>query len=526
MTYTDAPNAQERMSEFLHGCREYDILCDSFHLSSGYTSIGPKRYVFNWDRKKFPDPAAFVKSYLDQGVRICANIKPCLLKDHPRFKEAEAAGMFVHEPDGTPLAVQFWDETGSYLDFTQPATIDWWKKQVKESLLAYGIASTWNDNNEFEIWSSTAQVNGFGLPQTARAAKPLHTLLMIQTSRSAQREAAPTVRPFLVSRSGATGMQRYVQTWSGDNYTSWETLRYNIKMAMGLSLSGVSNTGHDIGGFAGPAPEPELFLRWVQHGIFLPRFSIHSWNDDKTVNEPWMYPQITPYIRDLIKFRYRLMPYFYNLLWCSHRHFEAMIRPTLHDYPSDARCFEENDDMLLGANLLVASVVEKGRKTRRVYMPQGTGWYDFWRGDYYAGGSEVELPAPWDQPPLLAREGSIIPLNLAEQHFGKPADQRGFAIFPHKLSGEFSDEIFEDDGFSEAYREGHYGLWRIRVRSTEQEIAIEIDRAGHWTRSFDEVELILPRGEMRQILISGALLGSDRQMDAHRKLHIRFIRSA
>jgi alpha-glucosidase len=113
MTYTDAPNAQERMNEFLDKCDEHDILCDSFHLSSGYTSIGNKRYVFNWSHDKFPDPTAFIKHYLDHGVRLCANIKPCLLRDHPRFEEAASLGLFVKDASGKPLAVQFWDETGA-----------------------------------------------------------------------------------------------------------------------------------------------------------------------------------------------------------------------------------------------------------------------------------------------------------------------------------------------------------------------------------------------------------------------------
>jgi alpha-glucosidase len=110
----------------------------------------------------------------------------------------------------------------------------------------------------------------------------------------------------------------------------------------------VSNVGHDIGGFSGPAPDAELLLRWVQFGIFMPRFSIHSWNDDHSVNEPWMYPIVTPYIRDLIKFRYRLIPYLYDLLWRSHRDYEPIIRPTFHDFPEDENCYVENDDMLLG----------------------------------------------------------------------------------------------------------------------------------------------------------------------------------
>jgi alpha-glucosidase len=509
MTYTDAPDAQERMNEFLDGCRKHDILCDSFHLSSGYTSIGDKRYVFNWNREKFPDPSAFVQNYLDAGVRLCANIKPCLLRDHPRFAEAADAGLFVSDADGTPTQVQFWDETGAYLDFTNAKTYAWWKARVTDALLEYGVASTWNDNNEFEIWSDKPVINGFGTPRRACEAKPLHTLLMLKASREAQCAHAPEQRPFLISRSGAAGMQRYVQTWSGDNYTSWETLRYNIKMAMGLALSGVSNTGHDIGGFAGPAPEPELFMRWVQHGIFLPRFSIHSWNDDRSVNEPWMYPEITPHIRDLIKLRYRLIPYLYDLLWRSHSRYEPMIRPTLYDFPHDARCFEENDEMMLGGKLLVASVVEPGQQDRSVYLPQGSAWIDFWTGKRFEGGQTVTLPAPWDRPPLLAREGSIIPLNVAEQHFAQPADERGFALFPPAGAGEFSDEFFEDDGASNDYRRQDFGLWQIGLTANVESLTVAIVRAGSRPPTANEVTLLFPAGETRSVHVGSARILAD-----------------
>jgi len=309
MSYTDAPDAHRRMGEFIAQCREHDILCDSFHLSSGYTSIGAKRYVFTWNDEKFPDIHGFVQNYLENGVKLCANIKPCLLRDHPEFQAVSDAGLLIRASDGEPAWVQFWDEVGAYLDFTNPAALHWWKSHVKDALLDYGIAATWNDNNEFEIWSPDAFAHGFGDAYPAHQAKVLQTMLMMRASRDAQREHAPERRPFLVSRSGGVGMQRYVQTWSGDNYTSWDTLRYNLKMGLGLSLSGVSNIGHDIGGFSGPAPEPELFARWVQFGVFMPRFSIHSWNDDGTVNEPWMHPEVTREISDLIKLRYRLLPY-------------------------------------------------------------------------------------------------------------------------------------------------------------------------------------------------------------------------
>jgi alpha-glucosidase len=414
--------------------------------------------------------------------------------------------------------VQFWDEVGAYLDFTNPKTIDWWKKGVTDSLLKYGVAATWNDNNEFEVWNTQAKIEGFGVLRRAMECKPLQTLLMIRASRDAQREYSKSARPFLVTRSGMVGMHRYVQTWSGDNFTSWETLRYNIKMGIGLALSGISNFGHDVGGFSGPRPDPELFLRWVQSGIFMPRFSIHSWNDDHSVNEPWMYPEITSYIRDLIKFRYRLIPYFYDLMWRAYRDYAPITRPTFHDFPDDEKCYAECDDMLLGENLLVAAVVEPGMRARPVYLPAGANWYDFWTGDYYRGATEIVLPAPWDRPPLLAKEGSIIPLNVAEQHFLKRADEPGFLIFPKKSAGTNDCDIFADDGESEAYREGEFYYWQLQIQTTSSQVLVTIKRDGKMDPGAVTVTLLFPFQEARRIDIAGGSIVADRRAGMNRQL--------
>jgi alpha-glucosidase len=308
-----------------------------------------------------------------------------------------------------------------------------------------------------------------------------------------------------------------VQTWSGDNYTSWDTLKYNIRMGTGLALSGVSNTGHDIGGFAGPKPDAELLLRWVQFGIFLPRFSIHSWNDDRSVNEPWMYPEITRTIADLIKLRARITPYLYDLLWKSHAHYLPMIRPTFLDFPADPACWQENDEMMLGADLLVAAVVEPGQTERRLHLPAGTGWYDVWRGTFHEGGQDITVPAPLDdRPPLFARAGSAIALNLAEQHFNRPADERGFWLFPPQGEGSFTTASFEDDGESEGYRRGRHQSWRLSVSAGLDRIGIAVSRQGPWQR----LTLLLPPGETRPVALEGARAESDAAWQGWRRIDL------
>ncbi|MEI9986855.1 MAG: TIM-barrel domain-containing protein [Aliidongia sp.] len=340
MSYTDAPDAQARMGRFLDDLKRHAIPCSSVHLSSGYGSIGEKRYVFHWNREKFPDPKDFVAGYAAAGVRLLANIKPVLLTDHPQFQAAAGDRLLLSDAEGTPVLEQFWGAPGAYLDFTNPATLEWWKAQVKTQLLDLGIAATWNDNNEYEVRNPRALARGFGAPFPAREMKPLQTMLMLRASREAEQEHAPDQPPFLISRAGAAGMQRYAQTWSGDNYTSWKTLKWNIPMALGLAMSGVSNIGHDVGGFAGPRPDAELFVRWIGLGVFMPRFSIHSWNDDGSVNEPWMHPEVLDDIRRLMGLRTRLAPYLAQLLARYRAEYEPVLRAAVLRFPRRRRILD------------------------------------------------------------------------------------------------------------------------------------------------------------------------------------------
>lgn len=496
MSYTDAPDAQARMNEFLEKCAEHDILCSSFHLSSGYTSIGSKRYVFNWNREKFPDPAGFVAHYAKHGVRLAPNIKPALLADHPHYEHCAREGFFITGADGKPMIAYFWDALGSYIDFTNPRAAEWWKAHVRHALLDIGMAATWNDNNECELKDPTARMNFFGKPHAAVEAKPVQSLLMLKASREAQLAHAPDTRPYLVTRAGMAGLQRYAQTWSGDNLTAWETLKYNIRMGLGLALSGVSNAGHDVGGFAGNAPDAELLLRWVECGVFMPRFSIHSWNDDGTVNEPWMHPEVTAHVRELIKFRAYLEPYLYDLMWRYHDAYEPVWRPTFYDFPRDERCFDDCDEMMLGPSLLVAPVVEPGATKRTVYLPAGADWYHYWSRTFVSGGQRVTVPAPWGQPPFFVRAGSVLPVNIAEQHFAKAADRRAFEVFPLPDEGGFEGRLFEDDGQSFAYRRDVCANWEIH--GTPQELRVSIHRDSRIPVPA-EVSLIFPGGEQRPI---------------------------
>ncbi|SMB87648.1 alpha-glucosidase [Pasteurella testudinis DSM 23072] len=505
MHYTDAPDAQEQLKKFVDLCEQHAIPCDSFQLSSGYTSIGNKRYVFNWNYDKVPQPKEMSAYFHRAGMKLAANIKPCLLHDHPKYHEVAQAGLFIQdsESDNPEISV-FWDDEGSHLDFTNPNTINWWKNNVKQQLLDYGIDSTWNDNNEFEVWDNNAKCHYFGKGLAIKLIRPLQPLLMMKASYEAQIEYAPNLRPYLISRSGSPGMNRYVQTWSGDNRTNWNTLRYNIKMGLGMSLSGLYNVGHDVGGFSGNKPDPELFVRWVQNGVMHPRFTIHSWNDDKTVNEPWMYPEVTPIIREAIKLRYRLMPYLYNLLWKAHHEHEPMLRPTFLDHDWDNNTFKENDDYLLGQDLLVASVVEPGQTTREVYLPDNQhGWYDFYSHQWFAGKQSIIVDAPLEKIPLFIKAGSILPLSGNRLKNTQYDNRRELLIMPFLDQGETTITLFDDDGISFDYLNNKYFGLHLNMKCTDNNIELTMNKRGDFIPEYTEIVFTLPSGESRKLIVNG-----------------------
>jgi alpha-glucosidase len=504
MSLTDAPNAQARLSEFIRLANRNGIPLSAFHFGSGYSSIGPRRYVFTWNRGKFPDPARLVGEFERARIRLVANIKPCLLDDHPAFAGIAARGAFVNAAGGTPAISQFWDGRGAHVDFTHREGVRWWQTSLARELLAYGIGG-WNDNNEYEIWDEAAASAGFGRPIPIARSRPLHSLLMTRATYEAQALHFPDERVFTVTRAGPPGIQRYAQTWSGDNTTSWHTLRWNIRMGLGMSLSGMFNTGHDVGGFAGPVPDAELLVRWVQSATFSPRFIMNSWKIGGAVNTPWLHPGVTPIVRDWIRLRYRLLPYLYSLYWRAAQFGEPMLRPPFYEFDDDPRAFADSDDFMLGPNLLVASVVAPGQRERSVYLPAGpAGWVDFWTGKHIGAGRTHVAPAPLERIPLFVPAGAMIPTtDTADMLRLHDEPSRALRIFPGRGRGSSTFTLYEDDGLSHRHRAGDHAQIECMLEWTDRAVRVHARKRGGFVLPYEALRVVLPPGEKWRLRLSG-----------------------
>jgi alpha-glucosidase len=515
MSLTDAADAQAQLIGFAQDVVKHDVPLSAFHFGSGYTSIGPRRYVFTWNRAKFPEPRTAIDHFRRLNIRTVVNLKPCLLDDHPSYPEVARLGAFVNDArTGSPCVGQFWDGEGAHIDFTHPEGIRWWQQELKQQVLDYGIDAGWNDNNEYEIWDDFGTSHGFGTPLAIERSRPLHALLMTRATYEAQARHAPDERAFTITRAGPPGIQRYAQTWSGDNTTSWHTLRWNIRMGLTMSLCGMFNTGHDVGGFHGPVPDAELLVRWVQNGCFSPRFIMNSWKAGGEVNTPWLHPDALEPIRAAIRLRYSLLPYLYSLYRRAAFHGEPMLRPLFYDFESDPQTFAETDDFLLGADLLVANVVEPGQRTRGVYLPRGPqGWYDFWTGEYHVAGATVSLPAPLERIPLLIAAGAVIPMTDATD-FAKLHDEpsRALHVFPHAAAGHSTRTLYEDDGLSHAYRDGQFAEIIVDLVTTPESVRLVATKSGAYTLPYRQLRVVVPARERRAVTVRGVgveLVGPD-----------------
>jgi alpha-glucosidase/alpha-D-xyloside xylohydrolase len=307
----------------------------------------------------------------------------------------------------------------------------------------------------------------------------------------------PNERPFALHRNGYAGMQRYAAfLWSGDVQSRWETLRMHVPIAVNTGLSGIPYWGTDIGGFV-PTEEytGELHVRWFQFGAFCPSFRAHGrhWH----LRLPWGWdggdggppetrsftpdsrelknPRVEPILRKYMELRYRMLPYTYTAVKeCCDTGLPIMRALWLH-YPDDLAAVARGDQFLWGRDVLVSPVVEKGARSRSLYLPRG-GWYDFWTEERLEGGREIERKVDLETMPLHVRAGTILPLGPIKQHTGDPVDGPVTLVVYPGADGEST--LYEDDGETFEFRKGEWMRIEMRWKDAERRLTMRLARGS------------------------------------------------
>lgn len=487
-------DSDDAVLAFIDTIKEEGFPIDGFHLSSGYTSYDNRRCVFTWNTTRFKDPRAYFAAMNEKGAQNVPNVKPGILLMHPWFDEFEKKDVFVKDSETNHYAVgKWWGGDGAFWDYTKPEAREAWKQYLTENLIDVGTDSIWDDNCEYDsLLDKDARCDFDGKGGTIGQLKPLMSTLMCKITGDAVVEHNENARPYVVCRSGSAGIQKYAQTWCGDNSTSWTSLQYNIPIITGMGLSGQPNEGADIGGFAGPAPDEELFVRWVQNGIFQPRFSIHSASNDNTVTEPWMFRDSADIIRQAILFRYRMAPYLYSMEYEASQTGAPIMRPLVYEFQQDPEVFDESFEFLFGRDLLVANVIEPGAEEWEIYLPEGCKWYD-WNNNFecYEGGQVITVPVDMETIPMFLREGAILP--MADNQLMSMERDHMTSLHLYLAPGEDrSFTLYDDDGVTNDFKKGVYRKTKIHM-SGESVVKVEFTSEGSYEDFVENVKVEMIR---------------------------------
>ncbi|KUL55645.1 glycoside hydrolase family 31 protein [Streptomyces antimycoticus] len=408
----------EEVRRVVAGYRERDLPLSALHLDIDHF-VGHR--VFTVDGARFPDLPGLAAELLEDGVRLVSIVDPAVKAEpgNAVYASGAAEDVFVRDTRGREVRGVVWPGESVFPDFTDPRVRKWWGGLYAERL-AQGFSGVWHDMNEPVSFAAFGETT---LPRSARHAlegrggdhREAHNVYALTMARAGYEglcELRPDERPFLFSRSGWAGLQRYGGSWSGDVATGWAGLRASLSLVIGLGLSGVPFSGPDIGGFTG-FPSPELYLRWFQLGAYLPLFRTHS-AISAGRREPWEFgSEVLEHAAAALRERQRLMPYFTTLAQLAARTGAPYVRPVWWRTPKDRALRDCEDAFLLGDALLVAPVLEEGARRRPVRLPRGR-WYDTVTGRAYDGPGHVVLDAPLSGIPVLARAGSVVPVAGAD----------------------------------------------------------------------------------------------------------------
>jgi len=464
--------------------RDKKLPCDALiYLGTGFCPSGwnTENGSFEWNKRVFPDPKKMLSELHEEHFKVV--LHAVILTDE------------LHGRAHDPCNVTRFDEAeaGCY-----------WDAHRKD--FAEGVDGWWPDEGDpLDIKSRLArnQLYWEG-PQIDR----------------------PNERPYALHRNGYAGMQRYASfLWSGDVFSTWETLKTHIPVAINTGLTGIPYWGTDIGGFV-PTKEftAELYLRWFQFGAFCPLFRCHGrtwklrlpwgWNtgdpgpveirnyEGAATPDPSQLhdERVEPICRKYLELRYRLLPYLYSAVReCAATGMPILRSLWLH-YPDDPKAVACGDEYLWGKDILIAPVVEKGATSRQVYLPQG-GWYDFWTGDRVEGGREITRPVNLETIPIYVRAGAVVPFGPVKQFVEEKSDQPlSISIYPGS-NGSFL--LYEDDGKSFDYRKGEWMGTQMEWNDERRVLTLQLAHGSRMLQAGPRKLQVKLQDETRQLEFDG-----------------------
>ncbi|KAM4622085.1 neutral alpha-glucosidase AB isoform 1-T1 [Polymixia lowei] len=445
-------NDQEDVQTVDAGFDQHDIPYDFIWLDIEHTD--GKRY-FTWDPHKFATPKDMLQGIMDKRRKMVAIVDPHIKVDsnYKIHNEIRSRSFYIKNKDGGDYEGWCWPGNAGYPDFTSPEMRTWWASMFAYDQYEGSMENlyTWNDMNEPSVFNGPEVTMHKDAVHGAWEHRDVHNLygfyVQMATAEGLVQRSGGVERPFVLTRAFFAGSQRYGAVWTGDNAAEWEHLKISIPMCLSLSLVGISLCGADVGGFF-KTPSSELLVRWYQTGAYQPFFRAHA-HLDTPRREPWLFgPENTALIREAVRQRYALLPYWYQLFYHAYRTGHPVMRPLWVEYPQDLATFAMDDQFLLGRDLLVHPVTEEGARGITAYLPgKGEVWFDVHTFQKHNGAQNLYVPVTMSSIPVFQRGGSIIPRKVRVRRSSTCMEHDPYTLYvalsPQRAA---EGELYIDDG--------------------------------------------------------------------------------
>ena len=464
----------DEVNEIVDTFRTKGIPVDGMVLDAYWA---PENHYFDtsWS-KNFANPKEAMDALAAKGIKMTNIVDPYVQVTSDIFTEGDKNGYFVQNSSGKTIIYDAWYGKSGLIDYTNPDAAKWYTDKVKK-LHDEGVKGWWIDLNEPETATDSLR-DQFNAGNAAEI-RNVYALNEAKAFYDGQRRYTDE-RVWSLARSGFSGIQEYGTTvWSGDVNATWDAFTQNLELGLSTGMSGIPYFTNDTGGFRQGPPSAELYTRWMQAAAFMPIFRAHgddSANQGKGEREPWVFgEQAEGITTDLIKQRYRLLPYIYATAKDTYETNRPIMRPLVMDYTNDTQVAKLQDQWMFGSSIMVAPVHEEGAVSRNVYLPEGT-WYDWNDGAQYQGNKILDdYDAPLEKIPVFVKEGSIIPMGQDVNYVGeKPDDYINLKVYP-KVSGEETKfSLYEDDGNTYSYEKNQSATTDITTKKNNETINLNI----------------------------------------------------
>lgn len=444
--------SQQQVLDTIAKYRELDIPVDSIILDLYWFGKDVQGHMGNlsWDRQAFPEPLQMIEQLREQGVNTTVITEPFVLKNsgkHQQAKQANALSL-----NAAASAVKYYDFYFGHtalVDIFSQSGQDWFAN-VYRDLADQGVTGVWGDLGEPEVHPEDLQhqLSSAGLVATADEVHNAYGHTWAQLVYQTLTTHRPNTRPFILMRSGFAGSQRFgLIPWTGDVSRSWGGLKPQVELSLQMGIFGLGYTHSDLGGFAGDNYDREMYIRWLQYGVFQGIYRPHA--QELVPPEPVFHDKATQDIlRPYIKLRYQLLPYNYTLAYHNSQTGMPLMRPMFFADESQANWIDIADQYMWGDAFLVKPVTEPGVTEQQLILPQGK-WFNYWTGEQYQGGQSVSVPVNLEQIPVLVKAGSIIPTITpiaSTQDYSSESLKLDYYYHPSLTKGY--GDMYEDDGVS------------------------------------------------------------------------------